>query len=94
MVENVLNPQELERQRNQENVVGRIAALNDMKSASQIDPPRVQKLPKQRAAVFDTDTREGYFLLWAWGAGRYEPPRLLRAVARSPCLVEHSTVTS
>lgn len=53
MIEDVLDPQEFERQSNQENSVGRITTLNDIESASQVDPPGVKKLPKQRAAVFD-----------------------------------------
>src|SRR6266851_3401859 len=52
MIENVLNPEEFERQGNHENVVRGIAALNDMKSTSPIDSPCVEKLPKKSAAVF------------------------------------------
>src|SRR5215831_14273276 len=51
MVEDVLDAQEFERQDKQENIVGRITTLNDMKSTPQIDPPRVQKFPKQRTRV-------------------------------------------
>src|SRR5271157_387262 len=52
VIEDVLDPQQFERQSNQENIVGRITALNDMKAAPQKDPPSVEKLPKERPAVF------------------------------------------
>jgi hypothetical protein len=51
LVENVFHSQEFERQGNQENSVGGVAALQDMNPAPQVNPPRVEKLPKQRAAV-------------------------------------------
>ena len=51
MVKDVLDPQEFEWQSNQENVVRRITALNGMEPTPQIDPPRVQELPKERPAV-------------------------------------------
>jgi hypothetical protein len=41
MVENILNAQGFEWQSGQENIVWRIAALNDMKSVPQIDPPGI-----------------------------------------------------
>ena len=46
MVEDILHAQQLERQGDQEDIVGRIAALNDVKAAPQIDPPGVEELPK------------------------------------------------
>src|SRR5260370_9103538 len=52
MIENVFHSQESERQGNHENRVGGITALNDMNSAPQVDPPGVEKLPKQRPEVF------------------------------------------
>ena len=52
VVENVLNTHKFEWQSNQENIVRRIAPLNDMKSMSKIDPTRKQELPKEGAAVF------------------------------------------
>jgi hypothetical protein len=52
MIEDVLHSQELERQGHQEDIVGRIATLNDLKSVSQVDPPTVEELPKQRASEF------------------------------------------
>jgi len=51
MIEDVFDAQEFKRQRDQENVVGRIAALNDMESAPQKDPPGVQEFPEQGATV-------------------------------------------
>ena len=53
MIEYELDSQELKWQRHQENIVGGITRLNDIKSVSQIDPPGVKKFPKQRAAVFE-----------------------------------------
>src|SRR5271166_60622 len=41
MVEDVLDPNKFEGQGDQENIVWRIAALDYMESASQIDPPRI-----------------------------------------------------
>src|ERR1700683_398082 len=52
MIENVFDPEQLEGQRHQKNIVGRIAALNDVKSAPEINPPRVHKLPEQCPAEF------------------------------------------
>src|SRR5208283_4076652 len=52
MIEDVLDPQQFERQSNQENIVGRITALNDMKAAPQEYPPSVEELPKEGPAVF------------------------------------------
>src|SRR5579863_412095 len=51
VVEDVLNPEKLERQRDQENIVGRITPLNDMKAAPQKDPPGIPELPKQCRAI-------------------------------------------
>src|ERR1700722_5269169 len=52
VVKNILNAQNLKWKRHQKNVVRRIATLNHVESMSQKDPPRVEKLPKQRGAVF------------------------------------------
>src|SRR4029077_4055702 len=52
MIKDVFDPQEFKGQGNQKNVVGRIAALNYMKATPEKYPPRVEKFPKQRAAVF------------------------------------------
>src|SRR5271157_1645207 len=57
VIEDVLDPQQFERQSNQENIVGRIAALNDMKAAPQEDPASVEELPKERPAVFPEITQ-------------------------------------
>src|ERR1035438_10270152 len=57
MIEYVLDPQQFERQGDQENIVGRITGLNDMKAAPQKDPPSVEKLPKERPAVFPEMTQ-------------------------------------
>ena len=52
MVENVLDPQDFERQSNQKDIVWRIAALNNVKSVRKVDPARVQELPEQSTGVF------------------------------------------
>src|ERR1035438_1635187 len=57
MIEDVLHPKQFERQSNQENIVGRITALNDMKATPQEDPPGVEELPKKRPAVFPEITQ-------------------------------------
>ena len=50
MIEDVLNSKQLERQGYHENVIGRIATLDNMESAPQINPPSVESLPKQSPA--------------------------------------------
>src|SRR5664280_3823723 len=57
MVEEVLEPHQFEQQGDQENIVGRITSLNDMKTAPQEDPPSVEELPKERPAVFPEKTQ-------------------------------------
>lgn len=52
VVKNVSHSEDLERKRDQENVVRWIATLNHVESASQKDPPGIQKLPKQCGAIF------------------------------------------
>jgi hypothetical protein len=52
MVENVLHSKEFEWKRNQNDVVGRIAPLDDIKAVPQEDPQRIEELPKQGATVF------------------------------------------
>src|SRR5271157_3232092 len=52
VIEDVLDPQQFERQSNQENIVGWITTLNDMKAVPQVDPPSMEELPKERPAVF------------------------------------------
>src|ERR1700689_1188731 len=58
MIEDVFDPEQFERQGDNKDVVRRIAALNDMKSVLQIDPPRVKELPKQRGGVFAPVTEQ------------------------------------
>src|ERR1700685_36286 len=50
MVEDVLDPEQLERQGHQKNIIGGIAALNDVKSTTEINPPGVHKFPEQSPA--------------------------------------------
>jgi hypothetical protein len=52
MVEDVLHPKEFEGKGDQKDVIGRIAALNHLKSPAKIDPPREEELPKQGATEF------------------------------------------
>src|SRR4030095_7516325 len=73
MIKNVLNAKKFKWQGNQDNIVGGITALNDMKSASQIDPPRVQELPKKRAAVFAQIPEGTVSLLRHWVAVDMNP---------------------
>jgi hypothetical protein len=49
MIEHVLNPKKSERQSDQENVVGRVTALNHVKTSPQIYPPGKKELPEQGA---------------------------------------------
>src|SRR6185437_686859 len=51
-IEYVFDSQQFEWERDQKNVVGRIARLNNLESMPQIDPPGIEKFPKQCAAVF------------------------------------------
>src|ERR1039458_5209023 len=53
MIKDVLDTQELERQRDEENIVRRVTTLNDLKSVPQVDPPTEQDFPKQRAGEFN-----------------------------------------
>jgi len=46
MIKDKLDPKEFEPQSDQENIAGRITALNHMKPVPQVDPPGVPKLPK------------------------------------------------
>src|ERR1700741_4259481 len=50
MIEDVLYPEEPERKSNQKDIVGRIASLNDLKTATKENPPGIHKLPKQSTA--------------------------------------------
>src|ERR1700730_18410578 len=52
MIEDLLNLKQLEGQRHQKNFIGWIAALNDVKSAAEINPPGIHKLPEQSPAEF------------------------------------------
>ena len=50
MVEDVFDAEELEWESDEENIVGRIAALKDVEAAAEENPPREQELPKERPA--------------------------------------------
>src|SRR5258708_20497668 len=52
MVKDVFHSEYLKRQGHEEDVVGRIASLNHVKSARQEDPPRVQEFPEERPTIF------------------------------------------
>ena len=52
MIEDKFNPEKLEWKGDKKNVVRRVATLNYVESVSEIDPPRVEEFPKQRATVF------------------------------------------
>lgn len=52
LIEDVLLPQELERQRYQKNIVWWIAALNNVKALCQSDPPCEQRLPEDCVSIF------------------------------------------
>src|SRR5580704_8457071 len=56
MIKNVFDAQEFEREGYQENIVGGITALNDLKPVPKIDPPGVEELPEKCAAEFDKIT--------------------------------------
>src|SRR6516162_6924920 len=73
MIENILDPKESERQGNQENTIRRIAALNDLKSAPQKDPPRVPKFPKQSTPVFEQIPKGGTSFCGHWMSVDVDP---------------------
>src|SRR5579863_1455200 len=52
VIEDVLHTEQFEGERYQENIVRRIASLNHMKASAKVNPPRVEKLPKQRERIF------------------------------------------
>jgi hypothetical protein len=52
VVEDVFDPQQLERKGDQKNVIGRIAALDNMKAAPPVNPPCIQEFPKKSATIF------------------------------------------
>jgi hypothetical protein len=60
VIEDVRDSQDLKWQSNQENVIRRVAPLDDMEPVAQIDPPGVYKLPKQCAAVFEQIAEETF----------------------------------
>src|ERR1700722_8742920 len=60
VIEDVFHPQQFEGQRNQENVVRGVAALNDLKAAPQINPPGKPELPEKRT--------EKFHQIFQWGA--------------------------
>src|SRR5579872_234184 len=62
MIENVLDAEQLKRQRDQEDIVRRIAALDHMKAMSHVDPRRIQKLPEQRRDVLPQIAKHGVSL--------------------------------
>lgn len=53
VIEDVFYAKQLERQRHQENEVGRIAALNDINALFEVDFPCQHGFPEQRRAVFE-----------------------------------------
>jgi hypothetical protein len=77
MIEYVLHANEFERESDQENVVGRIAALNDVKTASQKDPPREKELPKQRTTELPHVTQRAVPLLGRGVAVNMDPLKTL-----------------
>jgi|SRR5580704_14659162 hypothetical protein len=53
MVEDIFDPKQLERQGDEKNVIGGIAALNHAKPSTQENPEGIYKFPQQRAPVFE-----------------------------------------
>ena len=51
VVENIFDSEDLERERNQENVVRRVAALNNIEATPEIDEPRIEKFPEKDEAI-------------------------------------------
>ena len=84
VIKNVFNAEQFEWQGNEENIVRRIAALNDMESVSQINPPRVEELPKKRAAVFPYITESAVSLF------RHRVPINVNTINESRVLLVHS----
>ena len=62
VVENIFHAQRFERQRYQEDVIRRIAALNDVKAAPEINPPGKYEFAYQRPAELDEIARTGCLL--------------------------------
>src|SRR5690242_14268148 len=52
MIEDIFDSKQFEWQSDQENVVRRIAALNDIESALNVNPQRVYNFPKERPSIF------------------------------------------
>jgi hypothetical protein len=57
VIKNILDPEQFERQRDQEDVIRRIASLDHLKPPPQINPPGEKTLPKQGAAEFPDVTQ-------------------------------------
>src|SRR5262245_21075743 len=51
MIENILHAEKLEWQGHQEDIVRRIASLQDMEPVTQEDPPGIEELPEKGGAV-------------------------------------------
>src|SRR4029077_3345863 len=66
VVEYVFHAQQFEGECHQENIVRRIATLNHMKATPKVNPPRVQKLPKQSAGVFANVSPKAMSLFNHW----------------------------
>ena len=64
MIKNVSNSQEFEGQCDEENVVRRIAPLNDVKPAAEVDPQRVQEFQNECAGIFGQIAERGPPLDW------------------------------
>src|SRR5260370_42627874 len=52
VIEDIADSEDLEGERHKENVVRRIASLNNIESAGQENPPAEEKLPEKCASVF------------------------------------------
>ena len=66
VIENIFDPEKFKRQRDQENVIRRVAALNYPEPAAHENPPGIQELPSQGIAVFEEIT-EGTISFFSCG---------------------------
>lgn len=60
VVKHVLDAEKLEWKGYEENIVRRVAPLNDMEAAPKVDPPRVHYFPEQGTPVFPKIADRGF----------------------------------
>jgi hypothetical protein len=77
MIEDILHSKQFEGEGDNENVIGRIAALNHMKSSPKIDPPSEKELPKQCPTELPEVTERAVPFLGQWVPVDMDPLKTL-----------------